>query len=288
MSDITDKILTSSAFLLGNLVSQNMRREGISPFASTGEQVILIDADYLFEKDEVLREKISQGYKIMVDYVKNTLNNLALLSIEQALGSFIDEEDEVMELGRWTKDMYDVLIRYFSSEPTGIYEFRLNPVTAKFNYNKIQQIKEYGQEHYIVQSYGDRMVDLPFSGTTGSLFPPRKMIEMGFDDVRLSFPYYKLLEFEKFYLDADRMIVIVFFDFMMFGYITSFSYSFDANNPRKVNYDLGLKFDPRSKFHIFSTDIGEYLSKLKGLSFAASLPTTLGKIVHDVCYQVQV
>lgn len=288
MSDITDKILTSSAFLLGNLVSQNMRREGISPFASTGEQVILIDADYLFEKDEVLREKISQGYKIMVDYVKNTLNNLALLSIEQALGSFIDEEDEVMELGKWTKDMYDVLIRYFSSEPTGIYEFRLNPITAKFNYNKIQQIKEYGQEHYIVQSYGDRMVDLPFSGTTGSLFPPRKMIEMGFDDVRLSFPYYKLLEFEKFYLDADRMIVIVFFDFMMFGYITNFSYSFDANNPRKVNYDLGLKFDPRSKFHIFSTDIGEYLSKLKGLSFAASLPTTLGKIVHDVCYQVQV
>lgn len=285
--NIAETITSSSAFLLGGLISKTMRDFGISSMYKSGERVLLIDADYLFEKDNELKDKISKGYKVMADYVKNTLKNIVSEGIQYIAGSLVGWGDTAVELVRYTSEISKVLMRYFSSEPIGIYEFRINPTTAKFSYNKIQQIKEYGYEHYIIQSYGDRMVDLPFSGTTGSLFPPRKIIEMGLDDVRLSYPYYKLLEFEKFYMEADRMIVIIFFDFMMFGYLSSFNYTFDANDPRQVKFDFSLKFDPRSKFHLFSTDIGEYLNKLKGMRYIRAIPKTINEIVYEPDFKVQ-
>jgi len=279
--NIADNIASSSAFLLGSLISKGMRDSGLGSGMGAGERLLLIDGDYLFEKDNKLKEKISQGYKVMGDYIKNTITNILFETTQYVAGSLVSFGDTAIELVKYTAQITNVLRRYFSGEPTGIYEFRINPVTAKFGYNKIQQVKEYGYEHYVVQSYGDRMVDLPFSGTTGSLFPPRKIIEMGLDDIRLSFPYYKLLEFEKFYLNADRMIVIIFFDFMMFGYLNNFNYTFDAKDPRQVRFDFSIKFDPRSKFHLFSTDIGEYLNKLKGMQYNEAIPTTIAETVYE-------
>lgn len=270
----SNKILNNANLYLGSRLINDMRQRG---HLQDLELIYMMDANYILQNHSILSSLFETGK----EFVKNYITNFVYEKLSEVASASPGVGDELADLGKYSWEMSKVMLNLFSDSPVGMYKFRINPEQAKFSYKNIQKIIEYGHEKYEIQSFGLHMMDVTFNCTTGLLMPPRTIVDWGFDDIRLSYPYYKLLEFEKFYKDSKRMIMVMFFDYVFFGFLTGFDYSFDAKNPRQVRYNITMKADPNSKIHILSSNVGEYLSGMKR-TFSVTLATDVNSTISNV------
>jgi len=270
----SNKILNSTNIYLGTRLLNDMRKRGR---LQDLELIYMMDANYILQNHSVLSSLFETG-KV---FIKNYITNFVTEKISEAASNAPGMGDELADISKYAWEMSKVMLTLFSESPVGMYKFRINPEEAKFSYKNIQKINEYGHEKYEVQSFGLHMMDITFNCNTGFLIPPRTVVDWGFDDIRLSYPYYKLLEFEKFYKDNKRLIMVMFFDYVFFGFLTGFDYSFDAKNPRQVRYNITMKADPNSKMHLLSSSIGEYLNNMRR-TFSITLNNDVNSTISNV------
>jgi len=269
-----NKILNSSSIYLGTRLINDMRNRGSSQDLET---IYMMDIDYILQNRSILSDLFETGK----EFIKSYITSFVKEKLAEVASSAPGIGDEIADIGKYAWEMSKVMLNLFSDSPVGMYRFRINPEQAKFAYKNIQKIIEYGQEKYEVQSFGLHMMDVTFNCTTGLLMPPRTIVDWGFNDIRLSYPYYKLLEFEKFYKDSKRMIMVVFFDYIFFGFLTGFDYTIDARNPRQIRYNIMMKADPKSKMHILSFDVGKYLAGMDR-TFSIFMNTDVNSTINQV------
>lgn len=270
----SSKILNSSNIYVGTRLMNDMRKRG---HLHDLELIYMMDANYILQNHNSLSSLFENG-KV---FVKNYITNFVSEKLTEVASNAPGVGNELADISKYGWEMSKVMLNLFDESPVGMYKFRINPEEAKFSYKNIQKVIEYGHEQYEVQRFGLHMMDVTFNCTTGFLMPPQTIVDWGFDDIRLSYPYYKLLEFEKFYKDSKRMIMVMFFDYMFFGFLTGFDYSFDAKNPRQVRYNITMKADPKSKMHILSSNVGEYLDTMRR-TFSISLKSDVNSTINHV------
>jgi len=271
----SNKLLNNSNIFLGTRLINDMRRRNKT--SQDLELIYIMDANYILQNHSILSDLFQTG-KV---FIKNYITNFVTEKLAEAASSAPGVGDELADIGKYSWEMSKVMLNLFSESPVGMYEFRINPQSAKFAYKNIQKIIEYGHEKYEVQSFGLHMMDVNFNCTTGLLMPPRTIVDWGFTDIRLSYPYYKLLEFEKFYKDSKRMIMVMFFDYIFFAFLTGFDYAIEANDPRQIRYNISMKADPKSKMHILSSNIGDYLINMDR-TFSISMATNVNSTISNI------
>jgi hypothetical protein len=182
-------------------------------------------------------------------------------------------------------DLTETLLNILSNKDTfgefsWFYKFRINPQKVSINRRKLQTITEYGWGMYDIEEFGDQLIAINVSGTTGTMIPSHPLPSMGISDIRLTPAYIKLAHLEKFYKDSGQKLFFTIYGKVYFGFLEDMSYPLDADNPRKINYTFNFKAHPYFMFDVFTGDFSG-LSEVNEIIWEQSARPSVIQEVND-------
>lgn len=174
-----------------------------------------------------------------------------------------------------SKSLTTMIMNKLASPSIGLwfYDFRINPTQVVFTQGKLQTMTEYGWGYYDLEHFGNAFTNIAVNGTTGVMYPEPDVMRLlsdhskvwsGFDafsremgtatDFRLSLGYTKFEILRKLYGSSHQQILFVLLGKGYFGFFDTFTFTMDAENPRRINYEFVFKAHPQLVFDIFSMD----------------------------------
>ena len=212
----------------------------------------LTDTSYLIDLGFVLRKK--KWYEI-APFILSTLSFLVA---------------SVSRSAEYTR-LIDAIVNYFSrllSKSYWYYIFHINPNNVSFVERKLQTLHEYGWGYYDLEYYGDSLTTISVKGTTGLLFPPPEVREIVLSDkrvgeavlkqtgydARLSVAWLKFNILHRFYKDSTQRLLFIYYSKVYFGFLESFTFAQDAENPRRINYEFSFRAFPNAVVDLWQLD----------------------------------
>ena len=150
-------------------------------------------------------------------------------------------------------DMAGLIGQYLKTEllPNFIYQFRVKPSKQQWVRGKANQLEYYGFGKYDLQVSGDKLVDVSLDCTTGLLMPPRSILDLGITDTRLSVPYLKFRELERFYSESSQRVCFIINSVMYFGFFENMQHNLDSVTPRKIDFTVHMKLRPNVRIPLW-------------------------------------
>lgn len=178
--------------------------------------------------------------------------NLALSAaqtVKEVTGKYVSVEALLSEL------------LFITSKPS-YYKFMINPSNVRFAHQKLQ-MEEETSDLTVINTYRNKAVPLSFTGVSGCTLPkwllqmdafkgsiPRESVWAHYP--KLSAAWVKFRQLERFYLEHDTDVVILYDMDLYIGKFVNFNYSQDAQNPWVINYDIQFKIYPDLMIHLLS------------------------------------
>lgn len=168
-------------------------------------------------------------------------------------------------------DIGDITLDYF--------RFKINPQNLNVDRKKIISSR-YTGAGFDVDTRGEELIGMTYSGTTGSLVPKGlymrllREIESQLDlfknvmllngvtgtiqnkineicrNPKLSTAYLRFLLLELYWQHANDEMLIIWEDNAYIGKFTQFSYKLDANNPYQILYNFSIQVYPEFKYNV--------------------------------------
>ena len=206
---------------------------------------MITDKSYLIDIGQVLNSLTLPGFSGAAKVTAIVTSLVATVVGEQyGIGSlayarqiqFIANE-LIPEIGQW------------------FYGFHINPSNVSISEGKLQTRTDYGWGMYDLEHFGNAFTSLTVRGTTGVMFPSPSIIDLlGVLDTRLSSAYARLLLLEKLWKESNQRLIFILYGRGYFGYLDTFEFGLDAENPRKIDYTFTFKAHPQLVFDIFNMD----------------------------------
>jgi hypothetical protein len=231
-----------------NKVLQDLSKYGISSFSTVTKPIL--DVSYLIDAKKLLSGK--EEFGIVSKLIDITIKEVVTNVVSDIVSIILKDLTNLNTLSETIAS----IIREKSclTDETYFYKFRINPNKVTITRRKLQTITTYGWGYYDIEYFGDELLDISVSGTTGLLLPPYPLPSLGITDVRLTPAYIKLVHLEKFYKKSSQSLFFTIAGRLYHGFLVDLSYSLDANNPRKIDYTFKFTAHPKFVFDLFSND----------------------------------
>ena len=200
-------------------------------------------------------------YDVSSSEYTSLLKELAGISVFAALDEYLSTYLTRRDLDSVTETLLQSVLAFSEK---GFYQFDYNPRQENLQYSKLINAYKYGYDSYDIQYFGNDLISLTFQGIVGPLFPARPVLTLlskfkinNIASPLLSPQYIKLLELERFVKEGSGRILFIILERAYYGFITRFSWNWDANDAYKINYDMTVNLHPQ-QFWLWDAFQGDF------------------------------
>jgi len=226
------------------------------------------DSVYLFDADEILSSNMWDiGTKLLLETAKEVVSNV--------IGEYVSFGNATVDILSYANTYLEMILgKGYFGDQSWYYKFRINPNRLSIARRKLQSATHYGWGLYDLEYFGDEIVVLSFSGKTGNMMPPAPLPSLGIWDPRLSVPYIKLAQLEKFYRKTNNRLFITVYGRVYYGFLSDLTYNLDAENPRKIEYSFTFNAHPGFIFDVFTGNF-ESISEINPITWASQVKASV-------------
>ena len=151
-------------------------------------------------------------------------------------------------------DILNALKNTVQQKQIYMFRFFINPATigvsGKKTSRSVLEKKGWDTLHFVGTS--NDMITMQFSGTTGSMVPPKKLFEAGINDTKFSVEYQRFQQFFQFFLDYENDLRMVYDGKIYDGVLSDLKFDEKADEPFAITYSFTFSAYPDRIRNIFT------------------------------------